>query len=332
MATYVAQTQYGYGHETTTGTAVAITAGIPQEGLITFNMGDEFENTPKMQGKPYAVTNEYVNIGKMPGATGWNHNIYPVLLHRLLASMHASAGAESANVFTITPGTDPAAGATYTYGETPSPCYALTVKHQSGATGSVNHVLSGCVCTSLTLTFPAGGGPAKMSYDLTAMDSDDAVASAGTYTLESTAVDAIASGFTYELGVYGAAATVYPAGDVTITFAPEVEIMKQGEDKPYKIHLHRWGGTFSVTKPWDAAGDVDDLYTAYASGQHFNLKVWNDETPDALGELLFDVRGRALSPATLGGEGVITETAEFTMCGSTAVPPYVIKYFDTVIA
>jgi hypothetical protein len=335
MANYIEQSIYGGGYETTTGTPVAPTLGLPQEGLITLGMGDEFETTPKFQGLPYAATNEYTHIGQMPGISGLTHNLSPLWLHRLLASMHGTAGDQTANVFVIgdDPGYDayPTAGAIYTYGATPSPNYTLSVKHETGASGSVNHVVGGCVCSSLTLTFPAAGGVMKMAYDLVGMSSDDAVASAGTYTLETTGQDAIASDFTYELGVYGTTSVFYPAGDVTITFTPEIEVLKRGENQPYSIIVHKWGGSFSVNRPWDAAGDVDDLYEAYKGGEHFQLKVYNDETPDAVGEYLFDVRGRALTNPTLGGEGIIQESAEFTMCGTTALTPYQIKYFDTAI-
>ena len=327
MADYVAGSKYGLGYESTNGTGVAPSVGIPQEGLVTLGLGDEFENTPKFQGKPYAVDNEYVHIGKMPGVTGLTHNFSPYILHRLLASMHGTPGSESTNVFTLN---TPSAGIYYEYGATDLP-YTLTAKHETGASGTVNHIVEGCVCSSLTLTFPAGGGPVKMAYDLVGMDSD-IIAAAGTYTLETTGQDAIASDFTYQMGAYGAAATFYPTGDVTVTLTPEIEVLKRGENQPYSIIVHKWGGSFSFSNPWDAAGEVNDLHEAYADGEFFNLVIFNDATPDAVGELSLDIRGRLMTAPSLGGDGIIQESGDFTICGDVSTTPYEIKFFDDVIS
>lgn len=327
MAEYVNLSKYGVGYETVTGTAVDPSQGIPQEGLVTLGLGDEYANTPKFQGKPYAVDNEYVHIGKMPTVSGMVHNLSPLLLNRLLASMHGTAGSEAANVFTLN---TPSDGVVYTDGTTED--YALSFKHESGASGSVNHRIAGCICSELTLTFPSAGGPVKMAYSLVGIDSSDAVGAGGTYTLETTGADAIASDFTYELGPKDSEAAFYPTGDLVIKFTPTIEVMKRGEANPRTIAVHKWGGTFSLNWPWDAAGDLNDMYEAYANGELFELKVYNDETPDAVGEYLFNVHGRLLSPPQLGGSGVIEEQAEFTMCGNISTVPYTITYFDSAIS
>jgi hypothetical protein len=334
MAEYVAGSKYGLGYESTNGTGVAPSVGIPQEGLITLGLGDEYENTPKFQGKPYAVTNEYVHIGKMPSASGFSHNLSPYILNRLLASMHGTPGDETTNVFVI--GTNaagdayPSQGVAYTHGGTTYP-YTLTAVHTTGAAGAVDHRIEGCVCSNLTLTFPAAGGPVKMAYDLVGSESE-VLDATGTFTLETTGQDAIASDFTFEYGPFGSDDPFYPTGDVVITLTPEIEVLKRGESRPYSIIVHKWGGSFSFNLPWDAAGDVNDLHEAYTDGEFFNLKVWNDSTPDAVGEYYFNMRGRLLSPPTLGGDGLIHEAAEFTICGDVSNIPYTITYFDDVIS
>ena len=334
MAIYVAQSEYGIALEETNGTALDPSQGIPQEGLITLNLGTEYANTPKMQGVPYARSNEYVDIGKMPGATGFSHNLSPQLLQYLLASMHGTPGDESTNVFTLGHGDTssgyPATGAVYTNGSTDTP-YTISLKHQTGETDE-DHRIGGCVCSNLTLTFPASGGPVKMGYDLVGLTSADSVASAGTYTLETTGADAIASDFAFSYGTPDSTTLFYPEGDVTINLRPELVVTRRGEEDAYKIIVHRWGGSFSFGWPWDAAADVDALSDDYTGGTFAELLIYNNLSPDTIGEYSIKLHGRLLTPPSLEGEGIVQERAEFELLGSTTEYPYEIKFYDSVLS
>lgn len=335
--------KYGLGRENTPGTFVApgnqmyqTKGGIPHEGFNTLNLGDQISVHPKATGLPFDAEYSRIHVGKDPSVPGFDHNIHAPILGVLLGSFTPVSLATS--LATIQPGAD---GIHWEYGDTAADNMTFSVWHEPGVATSQNMVVGGCVCNSLTLTFPQGGGPVRMAYTALGMDSDEdqAAQTAANYGYPaSTVLDHLASDFRYFYGAAGSPAEFYPDGDVVITFSPVIQVQRRCQDKPRIISISKWLVTAQVKFPWDADSDVHDRYDEMAGVSRRHLHITNaynsawDDAPDAMGEWSISVLGFQDAPPDVAGEGIIGETITLNGTGQTAAAatdyPYIVKMYD----
>lgn len=354
MAIIQKHSKYGIGRETTAGTSVAPGTNfvngagrIPQEALIKFTEGTEFEVVRKFGGTIYRLERERFSAGKMPGAEGFSHNVNVPLLNLLLASMHGLPGTQTVPPWEFYP---PASGKIWTLGDaTAGDRYTFSLWHElikasgAGAGDGYVHNLFGCVCRELTLTFPLSGGPIKMAWSAAAMDSDfeeDEQALAG-YADPSEAsyadLDLLAQNFKFYYSDQSDATPdrIYPDGDVVFSLSPLLSVEKRGTGKPYKLAFTEYAARVSFKFPMDSTPDgaLQDFYANTFKHFYITNTVDYSDAPSAAGEILIVVRGEIETEPGVEGEGILKENVEIvsrgTMAGTT---PYQVQTYEAAPA
>jgi len=332
MATFESSIKYGLGLEDdAAGTEAATYIGIPQESLVKIPYGQQREHVKRFRGTARKIHREDI-VTKIQDSrpSGFSHNFCFETFVRLMAAMHQTAGSDSANVFTLT---CPSAGATVTEGDaawnngSPGNARALSVKQDFGA----RHAALGCVPTRIQLTFPADGGPVKMSYDFVAMNATDAAAN-DTMTIESTNIDLITSDFAFYLNQVSEAETtqIYPGGDIVVTFEPRVEALPRGADHNRQICIDEWGGSFEYRAVADS--DPEELHDFWKSGARKALViVYGDGTESSNGEFTLQLNGDIIEEPGQESAPILQESAKFelTTKDTTDTEPYKFTYFST---
>lgn len=336
--------KYGLGRENTPGTFVApgnqmlsTKGGIPVEGYLQLGMGDEVSVHPKMLGLPFDVEYSRLYIGKSPSVPSMEHNIHQAILGVLVASMTGKT-TYAASLATLRPGAD---GVVWKLGTAGADNFTFTVYHEPGSAVSDNMAVGGCVCAGLTLTFPQGGGPVRMSWSALGMTSayEQAAQAAGNYGYPAaTTLDHLASEFRFFIGASGSPVEFYPDGDVVVTITPTIQVQKRTRNSPQLISISKYAVTATFTWPWDADADVNK-YLAFVPTEtlrHLHItnsytSAWGD-APDAAGEWSLSVLGQQEAPPSTGGEGIIGETVTLNGIGgsggSTYDWPFIFKIYD----
>lgn len=346
MALTSSESKYGIGREQTPGTYVEpgngmleTKGGLPLEELAAPMLGDDIRIHPKQVSLPFDCEYSRINAGKAPAVPQVEHNLVVPFFGLLLCSF--TPVSEAADLATIVPGTSGHVCAEY--GTLNNSNFSFTFRWEHGGTGSVNEAVGGCICDNLQLTFPADGGPVRMSWSARGMVSSEAMAAAtaATYGYHSaTAVfDLLASDFRYFFGTESSPTEFYPDGDVVITFTPQLQFQNRCQGRPHMVTCNKYMGTVEFTFPWDTdPGDINELYDGLGTRKSFAVtnaydSAWND-APDAAGEMLIHC-GVELNPTlpSREGEGIIGERATFDMTGKVAQSdnddkPYYAKIYD----
>lgn len=328
-ATFESSITYGIGLEATAGTEAASYIGIPQESLVKIPYGKRVEHVPRFRGTPYKMHHlDRVACGNDPKPSGFSHNWCFQTLIRLLAAMHQTPGTEDVNVFTLT---CPTTGVEVTEDDTQAVegSYTLSVKEDFGA----RHAALGCVPSRIQITFPADGGPVKMSYGFSAMDIDD-TALEDTMTIQTDDIDLVTSDFQFYLDNPGSGGTtqIYPGGDIVITLEPEIESLRRGQDHVYQHIIGGWGGTFEYVAMADS--DPEELHDYWITGARKCLViVQGDGAESEDGEITMEFNGTITEETGQGSAGILQENATFNLTGdATNVYPYKFVYFDSTMA
>lgn len=336
--------KYGLGREQVPGTFVApgngmlsTKGGIPVEGYVPLNLGDQIAVHPKMLGLPFDVEYSRIYTGKMPSVPTMDHNIHQAILGVLLASM-TGVYSYAAGLATIRPLSD---GIFWEYGNSAVDNFTFSVWHEPGSAASDSMVVGGNVCNSLTLTFPQGGGPVRMAWTSVGMSSDydQAAQSAGNYGYPAAAtLDHLASDFRFFIGASGSPVEFYPDGDVVVTFTPVIQVQKRCQQLPRIISISKYMVTAEFTWPWDADSDINAYYAQVASSTLRHLHITNaynsawDDAPNAAGEFSLSVLGVQEEQPQTGGDGIIGERVRLNGRGGSSGGsydwPYIAKLYD----
>ncbi len=336
------RSKYGFGRENAPGTFVApgvamlsTKGGIPFEGFIQLDLGDMISVHQKAVGAPFDMETARLHVGKEPKAPTFEHNIHQAILGVLVASMVPYGLA--ASLATLRP----TAGRQWEYGDTDAGNMTFSVWHEPGVATSQNMVVGGCVCSSLALTFPQGGGPVRMAWSAAGMDSDEdqSAQTAANYGYPAVAtIDHLASDFRYFYGTPGSPTEFYPDADLVITFTPVLQVQRRCQDKPRLISVSRVDVTAQIKFPWDADADVHDGYDDMAAVTRRQLMITNafddayDNDPDAAGEWNVSVIGHQDAAPTVDGEGIIGENVTLTGTGVSTFGtddfPFTMQMYD----
>jgi hypothetical protein len=245
--------QWGWASETTVNTAANATLGIPNNGKVPIESGQEFAEEKKTTGKTVPTTTDVQRTVKKPTWSGATNMFHPQFGEWLsLLTQSVSESGSGPYVQAIEPDQSNAYKVIATTGAAGN--RGGTFWQSAGQSTSRDVNLTGCIVSKVDVRIPETG-LVEVTPSFMALGYGDAVdASSGTYTLPTTTIEKLASDFVFKIGD-GTPAALYTR-EMSLSFEAQVKPLWYGSVFPYAYHISGWTVTGSFTKPMVAATDT----------------------------------------------------------------------------
>jgi hypothetical protein len=309
------------GPETTIGTAIASTIGIPVLNDTAIAPGQEFVEERKATGRTTLSITEVKDDVINPTFTCDTTLFYPQFGEwvALLCQSVTESGTGPYG-YAITP--DVSNGKSVFYGDTGAlENYTGTLWQLLGQTTSRDVVMSGVVVSQIDVTIPESGRVSVTPTFMGLKYDDDSDGSGGVYTLPGTGVEIMARDLVAKMG--GGPSALY-SREISFSLVGDWVARRYGGQNdayPYKLICNGWSLTGSLSKPILAATDTlseDHLIGGGDSGLDQRLFIYSKTMTDydeligtmSNGEMRFTLNIK-LDEAVPGGDDELVENVTF---------------------